>query len=185
MTDLPEKLWVDPTSVDVNNMYVGHGSDTMDYLNMDVQYTRTATSDLRIAELERELITSNEIGLAFEEDAGQQRGLVLELESVLVTTRALVTEAAMVGFNHADGDWADRLFANNGNIRAALKISEDDPMVKWSTDMESAHSGESYIVYAHGYVLTATKMGTHWMNKGEEIYPTHWMALPNPPKKTT
>jgi hypothetical protein len=42
-------------------------------------------------------------------------------------------------------------------------------------------SGESYIVYAHGYVLTATKMGTHWLNKSEEIFPTHWMPLPAAP----
>jgi hypothetical protein len=42
-------------------------------------------------------------------------------------------------------------------------------------------SGKSYIVYAHGYVVTATKMGTHWLNKGEEIFPTHWMPLPAAP----
>jgi hypothetical protein len=65
-----------------------------------------------------------------------------------------------------------------------VEYTRADLMATWSTDMESICSGESYIVYAHGYVITATKMGTHWMNKGEEIYPTHWMALPNSPEET-
>ena len=40
MRDAPETLWVDPSSEDDLNMYVGHGSRTMDYLNMDVEYIR-------------------------------------------------------------------------------------------------------------------------------------------------
>jgi hypothetical protein len=55
MTDAPETLWVDPASEDDLNMYVGHSSDTMDYLNMDVEYTRTdylVAAQARIAELE-------------------------------------------------------------------------------------------------------------------------------------
>jgi hypothetical protein len=39
--DAPDRLWVDPTGVDELDMYVAHASDTMDYLNMDVSYTRT------------------------------------------------------------------------------------------------------------------------------------------------
>jgi hypothetical protein len=41
MTDNPRKLWLDPTGVDELNMYVAHSSDTMDFLNMYVEYTRT------------------------------------------------------------------------------------------------------------------------------------------------
>jgi hypothetical protein len=58
MTDAPETLWVDPASEDDLSMYVGHSSDTMDYLNMDVEYTRTAylvAAKARIAELESAL----------------------------------------------------------------------------------------------------------------------------------
>jgi hypothetical protein len=51
--------------------------------------------------------------------------------------------------------------------------------------IETAESGESYLVYAHGYVITATKIGTHWMNKGEEIFPTHLMPLPAAPALVT
>jgi hypothetical protein len=51
----PNMLWIDPTGVDKLNMYVGHGSDTMDYLNMDVSYTRTDISQARIKELEAAL----------------------------------------------------------------------------------------------------------------------------------
>jgi hypothetical protein len=47
--DAPDRLWVDPTGVDELDMYVAHASDTMDYLNMDVSYTRTDSilSELR------------------------------------------------------------------------------------------------------------------------------------------
>jgi uncharacterized coiled-coil protein SlyX len=45
MADAPETLWVDPTSRDELNMYVGHDSSTMDYLNMDIKYTRTDITD--------------------------------------------------------------------------------------------------------------------------------------------
>jgi hypothetical protein len=58
MTDAPETIWVDPSSMDDLNMYVGHASSTMDYLNMDVEYTRTAylvAAQARIAELEAAL----------------------------------------------------------------------------------------------------------------------------------
>jgi phospholipid N-methyltransferase len=48
MIDAPETLWVDPSSMDDLNMYVGHDSRTMDYLNMDVEYTRTDISQAYI-----------------------------------------------------------------------------------------------------------------------------------------
>lgn len=40
-----------------------------------------------------------------------------EMMKVLVETRSLVAEGAMVGFNPHDGDWAERLFVNQGKIR--------------------------------------------------------------------
>jgi hypothetical protein len=46
---------------------------------------------------------------------------IAALEKALLTTRALVVEGAVVGFNCHDGDWADRLYKNNGNISRALK----------------------------------------------------------------
>jgi hypothetical protein len=55
MANAPETLWVDPSSMDDLNMYVGHDSRTMDYLNMDVEYTRADISQARIAELESQL----------------------------------------------------------------------------------------------------------------------------------
>lgn len=44
-----------------------------------------------------------------------------DLISALKVTRLLVSEAAMTGFNCHDGDWAQRLFANQGVISAALR----------------------------------------------------------------
>jgi hypothetical protein len=51
--------------------------------------------------------------------------------------------------------------------------------------IDAAKSGQRYIVYAHGHVLTATKTGTRWMRRGEEIFPTHWMHLPAEPTGET
>lgn len=36
-------------------------------------------------------------------------------------TRSIVSEGAMEGFNPLTGDWAERLFANQADISAALK----------------------------------------------------------------
>jgi hypothetical protein len=52
MTNAPEKIWVDPTGVDELDMYIAHASNTMDYLNMDVEYTRTDIADARVKNLE-------------------------------------------------------------------------------------------------------------------------------------
>jgi hypothetical protein len=41
----------------------------------------------------------------------------------LNTTRALVAEAAMTGFNCHDGDWAERLFRNQGSLTAAIALA--------------------------------------------------------------
>jgi hypothetical protein len=54
MTGAPEKLWIDLTGFDDLDMYIAHASNTMDYLNMDVAYTRTDihnTALARVAEL--------------------------------------------------------------------------------------------------------------------------------------
>lgn len=47
-----------------------------------------------------------------------------ELQEALLVTRKLVSEAAMTGFNYHDGDWAERLFANQANITSALRARE-------------------------------------------------------------
>lgn len=68
-------------------------------------------------------------------DSGKQRNdlelailqhseaLMLErnnLRRVLDATHGLISEGALSGFNALDGTWADRLFQNQGAIRAAL-----------------------------------------------------------------
>jgi hypothetical protein len=45
---------------------------------------------------------------------------ITELEAALLQTRSLVSEAALTGFNWKDGDWTNRLFANQAKITAAL-----------------------------------------------------------------
>ena len=46
---------------------------------------------------------------------------IAELEAALSTTHRLIVEAAMTGFNCHDGDWAERLFVNQGSINDALR----------------------------------------------------------------
>jgi hypothetical protein len=53
MNHAPEKIWIDPTGVDSENMYVSHGSDTMDYLNMDVGYTRDDIAEARLERMKK------------------------------------------------------------------------------------------------------------------------------------
>lgn len=43
-----------------------------------------------------------------------------KLVEALTATRSLVSEASAVGFNCYDGDWAERLFSNNGKISRSL-----------------------------------------------------------------
>lgn len=59
-------------------------------------------------------------------DAAEARVAKLEAENVrlpeaLLSTRALVAEGALVGFNYMNGTWAERIFANQGVISAALQ----------------------------------------------------------------
>lgn len=72
------------------------------------------------------------------------RGMREALEHV----RAIIVEAAMTGFNYADGDWAERLYASQAITHAALKSAalsvegedeqatraEDGPTAPISTD---------------------------------------------------
>ena len=46
---------------------------------------------------------------------------IANLEGVLQETQRLVTAGAMTGFNRHDGDWAERLYRNQGSIDRALK----------------------------------------------------------------
>ncbi|TCL70599.1 hypothetical protein [Rhizobium sp. BK251] len=46
---------------------------------------------------------------------------VERLREAIRTTRAIVCDGALVGFNPLEGDWAERLYTNNGSLTAALK----------------------------------------------------------------
>ncbi|MEK1893178.1 MAG: hypothetical protein AAAB20_07855 [Rhizobium sp.] len=47
-----------------------------------------------------------------------------DLLDAVLKTRALVAEAALTGFNYADGDWAERLFENQAVLSAAISKAE-------------------------------------------------------------
>lgn len=47
-----------------------------------------------------------------------------ELLEALKSVRSIIADAAMTGFNHADGDWAERLFASQRRTSAAVKKAE-------------------------------------------------------------
>ncbi len=44
-----------------------------------------------------------------------------ELLTALENVRAIIAEAAMVGFNYKDGDWAQRLYASQQITSDAIK----------------------------------------------------------------
>lgn len=44
--------------------------------------------------------------------------------AALKQVRALVCEGATTGFNPLDGDWAERLYANNANLTRAIRLAE-------------------------------------------------------------
>lgn len=49
---------------------------------------------------------------------------IAELEAALLTTRQIVCDAAMTGFNPLTDDWAERLYKNNGAITNALRNTQ-------------------------------------------------------------
>ena len=51
---------------------------------------------------------------------GRAAAEIKRLRSVLDTTHKLVTEGALVGFIATEGTWAERLYANQGQIHHAL-----------------------------------------------------------------
>ena len=46
--------------------------------------------------------------------------LLAEALVTLMQTRSLVSEAAQTGFNYKDGDWAQRLYENQGKLSAMI-----------------------------------------------------------------
>jgi hypothetical protein len=55
---------------------------------------------------------------------------------ILTTTRALVAEAAMTGFNCHDGDWAERLYANQARLTEAIKSRSASGETVMKSDVE-------------------------------------------------
>ena len=107
MTDAPEKIWLPQCHAeDAANQPDGHGEF--------IGYTRADIADAREAEQVQWVKNLADTVIAHETR-------IAELEAALITTRALVCEGATVGFNFADGDWADRLYQNNGNISNTLR----------------------------------------------------------------
>ena len=51
-----------------------------------------------------------------------QKDRIEALEAALRRTNKIVAEGAATGFNCHDGDWAERLFANQGKITKVLQL---------------------------------------------------------------
>jgi hypothetical protein len=91
------------------------------------------------------------------------------LRAAAEATRALVSEAAMTGFNWNDGDWAERLFANQAVLTAALKtppaadplqVRLIDPQVWWRMKPKGQND----------YVYTSSSfMKEEWIAEGGDV----------------
>lgn len=53
-----------------------------------------------------------------------------DLLEAVIASRALVSEAAQTGFNYAEGDWADRLYANQAVLSAAISKAKGEDNVQ-------------------------------------------------------
>jgi len=66
------------------------------------------------------------------------------LKEALKATRAIVSEGAQTGFNCHEGDWAERLYANQAAISRALAstavVGEDDPDEAYKLGVEDGYS---------------------------------------------
>lgn len=51
--------------------------------------------------------------------------MIAQMRDALATTQKLVAEAAMTGFRWEDGNWTERLFANQATLDAAIKHSSE------------------------------------------------------------
>lgn len=69
----------------------------------------------RYVDISSELATENE----------QFRERIARLEAALRGVRAIIVEGAAVGFNHASGSWAERLYASQADTYDALKESDN------------------------------------------------------------
>lgn len=49
---------------------------------------------------------------------------IKQIHKIILDTRELVKEAALTGFNYHDGNWAEKLFANQQYLTEALRIIE-------------------------------------------------------------
>ena len=93
MTDAPETIWVDSTGADNLNMYVAHASNTMDYLNMDVEYTRTDISQARVAHALSMVANGDDDILKLDAELKTAQTRVESLEAALLAVTELLDDA--------------------------------------------------------------------------------------------
>jgi hypothetical protein len=63
---------------------------------------------------------------ALRRTAPPDTGAEARLRKALRNVQKIISEAALTGFNHKDGDWADRLFASQQKTSAALSAHPKD-----------------------------------------------------------
>lgn len=68
--------------------------------------------------------------LAAEADVTRLRGLLVDAGEALKNVRGLISEAAMTGFNHEDGNWPERLFHSQQMTSRALAALDKAPTPK-------------------------------------------------------
>ena len=88
--------------------------------------------------------------------------------------------------NLALGRWDLNLSANGEvaqlprEVAYLLSQAQDALSAYEWRDISEAVSGDSYIVQLDGVIITATRLGTHWMSRGEEVFPRAIIPLPKP-----
>lgn len=65
-------------------------------------------------------LTQDQTTALIEAERAPDKKRIAELEQCLRATRLIVVDGALVGFNPQMGEWADRLFKNQGAISKLL-----------------------------------------------------------------
>ena len=105
-------------------------------------------------------------------------------ETVYITSGSYFDENS-VALGFAWRDLAENRVAFVRKDLADKCDAELEAKQNWQTTETPPEVGTSVLVYLpeEDLVLTATYVIGKWMSRGEEVFPSHWMPLPDAPKR--
>lgn len=90
-----------------------------------------------------------------------------QLRLAIERTRAIVAEAAMTGFNWKDGDWAERLFANQAALTAALGTAQSPGQI--TVRLIEPETWWRIMIDGSGFYTSSPFQKERWEEEGHEV----------------